>query len=337
MHRSRVTKGLGAVAVTALLGGLAVTVAGPASAVTINVTNTNNTGPGSLRQAILDTDTNVGPDTIVVQAGLGTITVDSSLVWNDDSVTIEGNDVTVDFGGSSRGFVDNSGEGVEIDSMTIMGVTGSSGDDNAPVVSEGGDVVVAKCTISGNDVTSSEGDVAGGVLSEGGAVTVNACTITGNAAHGSADGAGGVLSEGGAVNVSNSTISGNTVDAPGDTGGGVGSEGGNLIITGSHISCNTGTSDGGDAAGGILNEGGGSFTIRTSDILGNRATTTGDGVAVNSIRSVPAGAVISGSTVSDDASSCAVPATTTTTAPATTTTAAAAAAQAVATQPAFTG
>src|SRR4051812_6550121 len=105
--RSRVTKGLGAVAVTALLGGLAVTTATSVSANTFNVTTTADTGPGSLRQAVLDSESTIGPDTITVQPGLGTINLNSAIVWNDDTLTFQGDGVTVDFGGSDRGFVDN--------------------------------------------------------------------------------------------------------------------------------------------------------------------------------------------------------------------------------------
>ena len=55
------------------------------------VTNLNDAGPGSLRQAILDANATVGlPDTIIFQAGLtGTITLASQLPITD-GVTITG-------------------------------------------------------------------------------------------------------------------------------------------------------------------------------------------------------------------------------------------------------
>ena len=49
-----------------------------AYAATFTVTNLNDSGPGSLRQAILDANAAAGDDTIVFQSGLsGTITLTS--------------------------------------------------------------------------------------------------------------------------------------------------------------------------------------------------------------------------------------------------------------------
>jgi hypothetical protein len=60
---------------------------------TYTVTNTNNTGAGSLRQAILDANTNAGADAIVFNiagAGLQTISLTSALPTITDAVTING-------------------------------------------------------------------------------------------------------------------------------------------------------------------------------------------------------------------------------------------------------
>ncbi|MBX3064080.1 MAG: hypothetical protein KF726_13970, partial [Anaerolineae bacterium] len=71
---------------------------------TYTVANTNDSGAGSLRQAILDANANAGADTIVFQAGLtGTITLTSRLNISDDVtingpgkmiITIDGNNAT---------------------------------------------------------------------------------------------------------------------------------------------------------------------------------------------------------------------------------------------------
>jgi hypothetical protein len=337
LSRTRSRRRLYALAVVVLLGGVLVAGSGVASAAQFDVTNTNDSGPGSLPQAVADAEANAGADTIVVQAGLGTINLTSPLEWNGGGdLTIQGNGVTVDFGGAPNGFVNDGGDALTIDGMTITGVTGSSSDDAAPVVGQGGSMTLSNCTITGNDVTTDDGDVAGGILSEGGPVTVNACTITGNNADGTGsfgDGGGGILNEGGDVTVMDSTISGNTVVADVDAGGGIASEGGDIIVTGSTINCNSATG-GNDAAGGILNSGGESFTIRTSSIVGNVATAT-EGDSENSILSLGAEPVINDSTVSDDTSVCETPPTTPSTEPpgSTPTTGA----QQAATQPRFTG
>jgi len=67
--------------------------AAPAKINTFSVTNTNDSGPGSLRQAILDANGNAGLDTIAFNipgTGVQTITVTSALPTITDSVTIDG-------------------------------------------------------------------------------------------------------------------------------------------------------------------------------------------------------------------------------------------------------
>ncbi len=334
LSRAHARRRVAALAAVVLLGGLLAAGSGAASAAQFDVTNTNDAGPGSLRQAIADAESNAGADTVVVQPGLGTINLTSPIEWFDgDDVTIEGNGVTVDFGGSPSGFVNDSGFGVTIIGMTITGVTGSSSDDAAPVVSQGGAVTLSTCTITGNDVTTDDGDAAGGVLSEGGPVTVNACTITGNNAESTAgDAGGGILSEGGDVSVTNSTISGNTaVATDGDAGGGIASEGGNVSVAGSTVNCNR--AEGINAAGGILSAGGDSFLVSESSVQGNVGTAL-DGDSENAILSFSVEPIIAGSLVSDDTSVCETPPPTPTVS---TPTSATPASQAAATQPRFTG
>jgi hypothetical protein len=279
-----------------------------AMAAQFNVTVTADSGDGSLRKALLDAATTAGDDDVVVQAGLGTITASSELAWSaggaPNAVSIQGNGVHVDFGGSSRGFVDANGLGVSLHDMTITGVGGSASTDAAPVLSEGGAVLVDNCTITGNAVSNTSGDAAGGVLSESGTLTIQNSTISGNTVNAFGDGAGGALSEGGALVVSNSTISGNTAHAGGNLGGGLDSEGGDVTITATTAACNHATSDGGNAAGGLHSEGGSSVTIDDSTLVGNDATTTGSGLSENQLLAVGATPTLTNTTVSDDTSGC---------------------------------
>jgi len=278
-----------------------------AAAVQFDVTSTADSGPGSLRQALLDAAANAGNDGVVVQAGLGTITLSSELQWGGvggaNAVTIQGNGVHLDFAGASRGLVDIGGKGVTISNMTITGVGGSFAGDAAPVLTEGGAMALDHCTITGNAVSNTSGDAAGGVLSEGGPVTIQSCTITGNTANATGDGAGGVLSEGGSLDVSASTISANTVHAGGDAGGGADSEGGPVTMAGTTVSCNHASSDGGDVAGGLLAEGG-TVTVDTSTIAGNSGTTTAGGASDNQLLSQGPAPTLTSTTVTDDTSSC---------------------------------
>ena len=274
----------------------------------LDVTTAADSGPGSLRQALLDAAALAGSDDVVVQAGLGTITLSSEIEWTGvlgtNDVTIAGNGVRVDFNGSSRGFVDSDGHGLRIGDMTITGVGGSAASDAAPVLSEGGEVVLGGCTIVGNTVTTTAGDAAGAVLSEGGSVTIQDCTISRNVANSAGDGAGGVLAEGGALDVSNSVIESNTVTAGGNAGGGLSSEGGNVSVTGTTVNCNNATTDpGADAGGGLLSEGG-SVTVDSSTFAGNSATTSGGGASENGILSQGPVPVLTNTTVTDDQSAC---------------------------------
>src|SRR5262245_43943249 len=116
---------------------------GPQNAVAMqfDVTTASDSGPGSLRQALLDAAALAGADDVVIQAGLGTITLSSEIAWNGvigtNPVAITGNGAHIDFSGSSRGFVDDAGQGLTISDLTITGVGGSATSDAAPVVSEG--------------------------------------------------------------------------------------------------------------------------------------------------------------------------------------------------------
>ena len=65
----------------------------PLAAATFTVTNTNDSGAGSLRQAILDANANAGLDTIAFNipgAGVHTITPATPLDTITDPVTIDG-------------------------------------------------------------------------------------------------------------------------------------------------------------------------------------------------------------------------------------------------------
>ncbi len=63
----------------------------PAGAATFTVTSLNDSGPGSLRQAVLDANATFGPDTIEFQAGLtGTITLTTGEIQITDALTLNG-------------------------------------------------------------------------------------------------------------------------------------------------------------------------------------------------------------------------------------------------------
>jgi hypothetical protein len=254
----------------------------PASAAVFTVTTNADAGAGSLRAALDGAAASNGPDTINVNAGIGTIVLESPLTYGgagtDGVTTINGNGMVIDANGQVSGIVDDDGEGVTIVGFTIFGVGGKSDTDAAPVVSQGGDVSVGDCTIRNNAVDSFEGDVSGGVLSEGGALNIDNCEIFGNTATtDDGDAGGGALSEGGPVQVLRSTIEANSAESPnGNVAGGVSSEGGNITMRDPVLFGNFGSAVEGDAAGGVLLEGG-AVTINGGELACNIAENSDPG------------------------------------------------------------
>ena len=93
------------------------------------VTNTNDSGPGSLRQEIADDA--AGDQPVIFAAGLDgqTITLTSGPIPIKNNLVIDGpgaNDLTISGGGTSQIFVINSGN-VSISGLTFTGGLGSQG------------------------------------------------------------------------------------------------------------------------------------------------------------------------------------------------------------------
>ena len=128
--RKRPHLATGAFAVGALLAS------GPATAATFTVANLNDSGLGSLRDAITQANTTPGADTITFQAGLtGTITLTSGELAINESLTVNGPGegvITVSGNGSSAIFnsenaASTTPETVDINNLTLTGGAGSAG------------------------------------------------------------------------------------------------------------------------------------------------------------------------------------------------------------------
>ncbi|HWW62325.1 MAG TPA: right-handed parallel beta-helix repeat-containing protein, partial [Thermoanaerobaculia bacterium] len=224
--------------------GVAALAAAPASAATFTVSSLNDSGAGTLRQAIVDANTAAGPDVITFQAGLtGTILLTSGQLEIYDSVDVQGPGaavISVSGNNSSRVFYLYDG-GATLD-VRIAGLT----------ITQGFDTIGA------------------GVVNFDENLTLDGVTITGNNAQG--DG-GGLWADGFSMNLTilNSTISGNT---SGGDGGGIYVEdtGGPLTITNSTITGNSATA----AGGGIyLYDPDDNVIIRDTTISGNTAGSLG--------------------------------------------------------------
>ena len=284
-----------AVLCAVLIGALLVT---PAQATNrsagpnISVTNGNDSGPGSLRQAIVDASSG---DTITFDSGVSTVTLTSAQLTISTTLTIDGGTTGVTIERSDEAgtpdfrIFDITGDDVTLDSLTIRGgnATGAFPANSGGGIFNSGMLTVTNSILSGNTA----GFNGGGIFNDGGTLTVTNSTVNGNTA--GTDG-GGIAIDGttATVAVTNSTLNGNT--ASNNDGGGIANNGGTLTVTSSTLSGNTAGFDG----GGIDNND--ELTVINSTISDNTASDDGGGISNNDELtviaggfSVPFGAIIS--------------------------------------------
>jgi len=296
-----------------------------AHAATVTVTNTNDSGAGSLRQALRvanDGDMITFAVTGSIALTSGGLPVNKNLTISGpgkDQLSVDGNQALLVFGV----FPDKT---ATISDLTIR--NGQTG-----IWNEHGTLTVSNCPVSGNSevglfndgvpsvLTVSNCIVSGnsyGIYNDHGEASVSNCIVRSNQSGGVFDngvaggpsdhifGSGtltiadsiindnsgpGVDNNSGGVTIVDSTISGNSV---GKTGGGVytyqngGKIPGNLTVISSTISGNFASSAGGGIACGLSG-----LTIINSTISGNSAGAYGGGIANGSL-----GVMIVNSTVS---------------------------------------
>jgi Chlamydia polymorphic membrane protein (Chlamydia_PMP) repeat len=181
-------------------------------AATITVTNTNDSGAGSLRQAIADAH-----DGDTIDFGVtGTITLTTGELLVNKGISINGpgsDHLTVDGNHASGVFqvqVDGGG------AATIAGLTITNGSANwgGGISNESSMLTVSNCTISGNSapgVFGVGGGISNDVVISNATLEILNCTISGNSA---GDNGGGIYNYGGSntatLKVLNSTLSGNS-------------------------------------------------------------------------------------------------------------------------------
>ncbi|HEX3554739.1 MAG TPA: IPTL-CTERM sorting domain-containing protein [Thermoanaerobaculia bacterium] len=263
----------------ALTLGMGFGLGSTAAAATFNVTNLNDAGPGSLRQAVLDANGAAGPDVITFQAGLtGTITLASGPLNVSDSVDVQGPGqavITVNGNNASTVFYVYSSAAtldVTISGLTLTGGLASRG---GGIVDNGENLVLDHVTVSNNTATG-EGGVGGGLWVDGStnSVTIRNSVFSGN----QADQAGGgiYLEDSGTVLIQDTVISGNqTTVLKGSKGGGLFlyDPGYDVTIERSTISGNTASGKGGGIF--LYQTQGATVTVRQSTLSGNSASDGG--------------------------------------------------------------
>jgi hypothetical protein len=231
-------------------------------AATITVTNTHDSGAGSLRDAINSANSTPTVATTINFNLNGTITLGSALPTivntSPGSLTIDGSGqaITVDGASLYQIFMVNSGATLNLRFLTLAHgiVLGNEEGEGAggAIFNEGGTLTVTNCTLLDNQSTGSAvGGSGAGLPGQGGAIwndgmlSVTDSTFTDNQATGGAgvtpgvgggDGDGGAIyNDDGTMTVTDSTFSGNFV-----TGGlGDGAAGG--VASGGAINHNFGT------------------------------------------------------------------------------------------------
>ncbi len=259
----------------------------------IPVTNADDAGPGSLRQAILDANATGGPDDIAFDANFFspttprtiTLLAASGQLNVTDDLTIAGPGpavLTVSGGGVTRVFnVDDGQTGAIAVTISGLTVTGGNSANGTPNAGDGGGLRTTNETIT-LDTVAVTGNSAG--QNDGGGIAVTAtsnytvrnCTISGNTGR---RGGGIYFSSGGSLIIESSTLSGNISTTVGTNGGGglyffgvVGA--GGFVIRNSTIAGNTTAGSGG---GLVLRQLNGTLQLQNSTITGNTANTTGTG------------------------------------------------------------
>ena len=252
------------------------------------VTNANDSGPGSLRDAIINSNSTPGlQDTILFDpsffnGSMKTVALASTLPFFTDSVTITGPGAglaTID--GQSKIRLFNFDPAPQGALFMVSGLTLAHGS----TTGNGGAIMIGDENVTLQDMVVQNNKAAeGGAITVEGAATLNVLnsTISGNTA---------VAEDGGAINVNGaayivvtaSTLSGNSASS--DGGAIYFAFNGSLVVTRSTISGNTASGIGGSfnsGGGGIYFYGtaiGAGFVISNSTISGNTHTSlTGGGI-----------------------------------------------------------
>jgi parallel beta-helix repeat protein len=228
------------------------------------VTNTADSGPGSLRQAILSANATVDPNTITFAAGVtGTITLASALPAITNNLTIigPGADVLAISGNNLyRVFEIADGTTVALDGLTISNGRSPMSQNGGGILNNG-TLTITASTVSGNQTHFGHG---GGIRNNG-TLAISTSTLSNNTAVMSdalAGGLGGGIHNGGALVISNSTLSGNVAQ---DNGGGI------RNVYAGEVTIDNSTFSGNSArfGGGIVNAGNGTLILSNSTLTAN--------------------------------------------------------------------
>src|ERR1051326_3615139 len=295
-----------------------------AHAATITVTQTNDSGAGSLRQAIQS----AAPGDTINLSVTGVITLTNGELLVTKNVTIAGTDaanLAISGNDNSRVFEITSNAAVSISGLTVRNGHASDATNSFHPGGAGGGIynagalTLTSCTVSSNRSGAGFGGFGSGLNGGNGGgiynattLTLNACTISGNSGGGGGIGlsgefggsggrGGGVYNDGTLILIecnfsSNSGGTGGIGGSMGHGGGGDGGSGGaifnsgTLTLNGCSLSANSAGKGGNNAQGaspGTGGSGGGVFQSTNASLANLRSTLVAQNFA--GIGGTPAG------------------------------------------------
>lgn len=252
--------------------------AGPAMAATFQVSVLADSGPGSLRQAVLDANAMAGADEVTFLPGLtGTIVLTSGEIPITDDLTVSGPGagvLTVSGNNSSRIFQIDDGT-ARVTDVTVSGLTltlGFSTGHGGAIRVAGESLTVQDAVISDSrsvGVTSGVGNGrGGGIAAFNSTLTIERSTLTSGVAlfgtlSGGPGSGGNLYVSGGSLTMTQSTVSGGFANL----GGGVYVTGATVLFQNSTIAGNSAGGFGGLAGGLWMDQS--SVDILNSTLSGN--------------------------------------------------------------------
>jgi VCBS repeat-containing protein len=237
---------------------------------TFTVTNTNDAGAGSLRDAISQTNAAAGADTIAFDPTVFTggaanlIRLTSGAIAITEEVTINGSVV-----GGVTITGDKNGNDIRVGATAITDVAASGAallSDNSRIfiIASGADTTLQSLTLTGGR-TAVLGAQGGAIYSESVALTLVDSTVSGNSTSGKSSDGGAIFSYG--TTLTNSTVSGNSTTGDNASGGGL--KGSDVTLINSTVSGNSVAGVGADG-GGIQSSS--TVTLTNSTVSGNSVT-----------------------------------------------------------------
>lgn len=269
-------------------GSMRLSPAAPANIIV--VTNTNDSGPGSLRDALAVANDG---DTIDATGVSGTILLTSGELQITHSMTITGpgaGNLAIN-GNATFRVLENFAADVSISDLSITHGFAADNKGGGGILNHGG--LALSDSIVSNCATPRDNNQRGGGIfnSAGATLTLTGSTVTGNGA--GCEG-GGISSTNARLTVTNSTISSNSACGCGlilhcsGSGGGISSHDGTMDVTNSMISGNHAGGGGGISSDSVM------VTVSNSTISGNVGECSGGGISIGNGQVTVINSTISG-------------------------------------------